>query len=109
MLSRSRIVVAAGLGLAVSFATSAGAETRYLGAYGPVVLPVDPGTGRPLGPEPAVARAVPVPSVMNGAGFGPTGNGYYADGANEGPLNGRRHVNEFVLAPARVGPPSGRP
>lgn len=103
----SRILVAAGLvGLGLACATAAGAQTTYHPADGPYVLPTDRGTGRPRPDDP---RAIPVPSVMNGGGFGLTGTGYYDDSPSEGPLNGRRRVNEYVLAPARVAPPGLRP
>nr|WP_246733105.1 hypothetical protein [Methylobacterium sp. BTF04] len=99
-----RIVLAAGL-LGLGLTGSATAQMHYLGADGPVVLPTDLGTGRPI---PDVARAIPVPSVMNGGGFGLTGTDYFSDGINEGPLNARHRPREFVLAPARIGPPDFR-
>lgn len=86
-----------GLGLT----SAANAQVVYHGANGPVVLPTSPSTGRPLPDDP---RAIPVPSVMNGGGFGLTGYDYYTDGISEGPLNKRHQPQSFVLAPARIGP-----
>lgn len=80
---------------------------------GPTVLQADPGRtqfrGRPAelvvpGPGERIIRAVPVPHVMNGGGFGLTGNDYYSDAATEGRLGARRHVNDYILAPAYKGP-----
>ena len=95
-----RSLLAAGLiGLG---SLGASAQTLYSGAQGPVVLPTSPSSGRPI---PDVPGSVPVPSVMNGAGFGLTGTDYFSDGLTEGPLNQKRRPREFVLAPARIGPP----
>ncbi|KQP05415.1 hypothetical protein ASF26_08200 [Methylobacterium sp. Leaf93] len=95
---------AAGLiGLSMSVATGAVAQTSYTASHGPYILPTDRATGRPV---PDDARAIPVPSVMNGGGFGLSGNSYFEDSPTEGPLNGRRRPHEFVLAPARVAPPA---
>ncbi|GJD52023.1 hypothetical protein OPKNFCMD_4785 [Methylobacterium crusticola] len=67
-------------------------------ARGPVVLAYAPG---PLPPGTAAGlvaiRAVPVASVTNGGAFGPTGFGYYSDGVSEGPLNGGRRINTYIL------------
>lgn len=90
--------------------TEASAQSvRYAGSHGPIVLRVDPDSGYPV-PPPAyydvrVERAVPVPSVMNGSGFGLTGTDYYSDGLHEGPLRRGIRVREFVLAPALRVPP----
>lgn len=100
MPSILRTVLAAGL---VGFALTgqAFAEVRYLAADGPVVLPTDLGTGRPLPDDP---RAIPVPSVMNGGGFGFTGTEYYSVSRSEGRLDGSTRPREYVLNPARIGP-----
>ena len=80
-----------------------------LGADGPVVLRVDPDSGLPQ-PSPyrqdlQVERAVPVPRVMNGSGFGLSGTDYYSDGLHEGSLRGGTRRNNYVLAPGlRVAP-----
>jgi hypothetical protein len=95
-----RIALAAGL-LGFGPVSTASAQMLYLGAHGPVVLPTSPSSGRPIPDDP---RAVPVPHVMNGGGFGLTGTDYYSDGVTEGPLNKRHRPREFVLAPARIGP-----
>lgn len=100
MRTTLRIVLAAGL-IGAGLTAGAGAQTLYLGANGPVVLPTSPSSGRPVPDDPA---AVPVPHVMNGGGFGLTGTDYYSDGITEGPLNKRHRPREFVLAPARIGP-----
>jgi hypothetical protein len=96
-----RTLLAAGL-IGLGFTVGASAQTLYLGANGPVVLPTSPSSGRPI---PDVPEAVPVPSVMNGGGFGLTGTDYFSDGPSEGPLNQRHRPREFVLSPARIGPP----
>lgn len=94
------------LACAIPFAAgSAEAQQgRALGAYGPVVLRVDRDTGQPIvGPERQdlrAVRAVPVPTVMNGSGFGLSGVDYYSDGLHEGPLRTGRRTNDFILAPA---------
>ena len=79
--------------------------------HGPVVYRVDPERGRFPGPpvsrdgEDLVAlRAVPVPSVMNGGGFGLSGTDYYTDGPSEAPIEVRRRVHEHVVAPAPRAP-----
>lgn len=96
-----RTVLATGL-IGLGLTASAGAQTLFLGANGPVVLPTSPYSGRPVPDDP---RAVPVPHVMNGGGFGLTGFDYYSDSITEGPLNKRHRPREFVLAPARIGGP----
>lgn len=101
MLLTLRTVLAAGL-IGLGLTAAATAQTRYLGADGPVVLPTDPNYGRPIPDDP---RAIPVPHVMNGGGFGLTGTDYFSDGITEGPLNKPHRPREFVLAPARIGPP----
>ncbi|MCJ2037208.1 hypothetical protein [Methylobacterium sp. J-068] len=100
MLLTLRTLLATGL-IGLGLTSVAGAQTLYLGANGPVVLPTSPSTGRPVPDDP---RAVPVPSVMNGGGFGLTGTDYYSDGISEGPLNKRHQPQSYVLAPARIGP-----
>jgi len=95
-----RTVLATGL-IGLGLVSGAGAQTLFLGAHGPIVLPTSPSTGRPIPDDP---RAVPVPQVMNGGGFGLTGTDYYSDSITEGPLNKRHRPREFVLAPARIGP-----
>ena len=100
MLLIMRTVLATGL-IGLGLTCAASAQTVYLGANGPVVLPTSPSSGRPIPDDP---RAVPVPHVMNGGGFGLTGTDYYSDGISEGPLNKRHRSREFVLAPARIGP-----
>lgn len=99
-----RTVLATGL-IGLCLTGTATAQTRYLGADGPVVLPTDLGTGRPIPDDP---RAIPIPQVMNGGGFGLTGTDYFSDGITEGPLNKPHRPREFVLAPARIGPPDFR-
>jgi hypothetical protein len=96
----SRTALAAGL-VALGLTGPALAEMHYLGASGPVVLPTDDATGRPLPDDP---RAIPVPSVMNGGGFGLTGTDYFTDSRSEGRLDGSTRQREFVLNPARIGP-----
>lgn len=100
MLMTLRTVLATGL-IGLGLTCAASAQTLFLGANGPVVLPTSPYSGRPVPDDP---RAVPVPHVMNGGGFGLTGTDYYSDSITEGPLNKRHRPREFVLAPARIGP-----
>lgn len=106
----SRAALALGLiGLGLPLVTSVNAQQRN-GASGPIVLRVDPDSGRPRPPfrgdEREVVNAVPVPTVMNGGGFGLSGTDYYSDGGSEGRLGQGRRVNEYILAPAlRSGPP----
>ncbi|GJD71906.1 hypothetical protein [Methylobacterium goesingense] len=100
MLLTLRTLLATGL-IGLGLTCAASAQTLFLGANGPVVLPTSPYSGRPVPDDP---RAVPVPHVMNGGGFGLTGTDYYSDSLTEGPLNKRRRPREFVLAPARIGP-----
>ena len=85
-------------------------QRRSLGSEGPVVLGVDPDSGLPLPspyrPDLRLDRAVPVPSVMNGSGFGLSGTDYYSDGLHEGRLRGGIRQNSYILAPAlRAAPP----
>lgn len=96
----SRTVLAAGL-IALGLTGPAFADMRYLGASGPVVLPTDEATGRPV---PDDSRAIPIPSVMNGGGFGLTGTDYFSDSRSEGRLDGSTGPREYVLRPARIGP-----
>ncbi len=100
--------------LTPGLATRVAAQALYYGgAQGPVVLPVDRDSGLPVPVENrgdlSVDRAVPVPSVMNGSGFGLTGTDYYSDGLHEGALRGRTRAREFVLAPALRAPPHRLP
>ena len=75
-------------------------------APGPNVLRIDRDRTAPGGPrvavngDPEIARAVPIPQIMNGGGFGVTGSEYWNDATREGRLGQRRQVNEFILAPA---------
>lgn len=110
-----RTLAAGLLGLTVA-AQSPGARAlseidraNMAAANGPVVLEVDPDRaqfrGRSLGvvvpgPGERVIRAVPVPHVMNGGGFGLTGNDYYSDATTEGRLNAHRRTHDYILAPA---------
>lgn len=103
----SRVASAAVFAASIFAATVAASAQpgRSLGTEGPVVLQVDRDSGLP---QPSrsrrdldVARAVPVPTVMNGSGFGLSGTDYYSDGRHEGPLRGGERVNNYVLAPAR--------
>lgn len=100
----SRTVLAAGL-VALGLTGPAFAEMHYLGASGPVVLPTDDATGRPIPDDP---RAIPIPSVMNGGGFGLTGTDYFSDSHSEGRLDGSTGPRDYVLNPARIGPPGFR-
>ena len=79
--------------------------------HGPVVYRLDPDRGRFRGPpvgrhgeDLAALRAVPVPSVMNGGGFGLSGTSYYTDGPSEAPIEMHRRAHEHVLAPALRAP-----
>jgi hypothetical protein len=96
----SRTFLAAGL-LALGLTGPALAEMHYLAGDGPVVLPTDEATGRPFPDDP---RAIPIPSVMNGGGFGLTGTDYFSDSRTEGRLDGSTRRREYVLNPARIGP-----
>lgn len=76
-------------------------------AAGLTVLKVHPDHGRFRPPAAGVNRAelqettaVAVPHVMNGGGFGYTGNDYYSDSTFEGTLRGRKTYNDVILAPA---------
>lgn len=100
----SRTALTAGL-VCLGLTGPACAEMHYLGASGPIVLPTDDATGRPLPDDP---RAIPVPSVMNGGGFGLTGTDYFSDSRSEGRLDGSAGPRAFVLNPARIGPPGFR-
>lgn len=101
-------LVLAGLGCAADpgAVLAQGSYDRHqaAGANGPVVLDADPGAPD----DPTRARAVPVPSVMNGGAFGLTGSNYYNDSVTEGRFGARRLVNEYVLNPGRIAPPPGR-
>ncbi len=97
----SNLVATSLIGLGLCVATGAVAQTTFSPAEGPYILPTDRATGRPVPDDP---RAIPVPSVMNGGGFGLSGTSYFEDSPTEGPLNGRRRPHEYVLAPARVAP-----
>ena len=75
-------------------------------APGPKVLRIDPDGGRFVRPrvavngDPEIERAIPLPHVMNGGGFGVTGSEYWNDATREDRLGRPRVVNEFILAPA---------
>ncbi len=111
-LSRVLILVAAlGTGPSLAQAQSLLDAANAAAANGPVVLQLDPDTGRFKGRprlavnrDPAIAYAVPIPHVMNGGGFGYSGFGYYSDATTEGRLGERRRVNEIILAPALRAP-----
>lgn len=104
--------------IGLSLSTLAHAESlidkaNRAAAAGPTVLEVDRDraqfVGRPLGAvvpgaDERIIRAVPVPHVMNGGGFGLTGTDYYNEASTEGLLGRRRHVNEYILAPALRAP-----
>ncbi|MEA1831913.1 hypothetical protein U8607_07425 [Methylobacterium durans] len=105
------LIAACLLGLPLALPPNAAAQgvpSYYMGGEGPTVLQPDPDTGRPIAPpwrpDLLAVPAVPVPHVMNGGGFGLTGNAYYNDSDSEGRLGGRRHPRVFVLVPAPVPP-----
>lgn len=104
------VLAAALVALMPAMTTDAAAQQRRsFGAEGPVVLRVDPDSGLPLPSpyhqDPQPDYAVPVPSVMNGSGFGLSGTDYYSDGLHEGRLRGGVRQNSYVLAPALRTPP----
>ncbi|HEX8418032.1 MAG TPA: hypothetical protein VF641_10565 [Methylobacterium sp.] len=108
-MSTSRLLAAIAAVVVLSPATTGQAQTLlYRGLDGPVVLDTDRGTGRPIPslrrPDLDLALAIPVPSVMNGGGFGLTGTDYYSDGATEGSFGKGRRRNEYILAPAYKNP-----
>lgn len=110
----TRTLLAASLPLLLSGTAQAETMRQRIAraaAHGPVVYQVDSERARFAGPpvgrggEDLVAmRAVPVPSVMNGGGFGLSGTGYYSDGPSEAPPDARRRRNDYVLAPALRAP-----
>ena len=90
--------------IALSWVSAGQAQTYlYRGVDGPVVLDTDLDSGRPIPslrrPDLDLARAIPVPSVMNGGGFGLTGTDYYSDGPAER-SHGRGRRGAYILAPA---------
>ena len=112
-MSFSRLLILAAALAAIP--AGAGAESlvdraNRAAASGPTVLRIDPDYGRFRGPrvavsgDPAIERAVPIPQVMNGGGFGYAGNDYYSDATTVERLGQRRRVNEFFLAPALRSP-----
>ncbi|MER2266612.1 hypothetical protein [Methylobacterium oxalidis] len=111
-MSHIRPAIAAsllGLCLAAPQGASAqGVPSYYMGGEGPTVLQVDPDSGRPVAPpyrqDLLAVPAVPVPHVMNGGGFGLTGNAYYYDSDTETTLGRRHRPRVFVLVPAPVPP-----
>lgn len=103
--------LAAGL-LCLGLAGQAAAQAPsyvFQGPDGPSVLQVDD-ADRPIVPpsRPDLAvPAIPVPQVMNGGGFGLTGNNYYDQGSMETRGAGRA-LRRYVLAPAPITGPGGR-
>lgn len=104
-----RLLVLAALVSAPTLAAAQSAVDRanLAAASGPIVLQVDPDSGRfrptkPVVPGPGqrIIRAVPVPHVMNGGGYGLSGSDYYYDASSEGRLNSRHRAKEYILAPA---------
>lgn len=101
------------LGLAGQGAAAQTLQDRpYGGARGPQVYEVDPESGRFRGPpistdgqDLRAIGAVPVPTVMNGGGFGLTGNDYYGNMLIDTPQGPRRPSDGYVLAPAYRSPP----
>ena len=113
-MARVRLLLAASLlGLAAQGAHAQTLQDRPYGeARGPVVHQVDPESGRFRGPpistegqDLRAIGAVPVPTVMNGGGFGPTGNDYYGNMLIATPQGPRRTSDGYVLAPAYKSPP----
>ena len=81
-------------------------------ATGPQVYELDRGVSqfrgqrrfRPDVGEPTTSSAVPIPHVMNGGGFGLSGNDYYSAATTVDRVGGRRRPNHFEIAPAYKGP-----
>jgi hypothetical protein len=94
------------IGFALPLGATAEASPRevVLGSEGPVLLDTDRTTGQPLPslrrPDLDPALAIPVPTVMNGGGFGLTGFDYF----DEGRFGRDRRRNGYVIAPALVAP-----
>lgn len=108
-MSTSRVLAGLAAAVVLSWVTAGQAQTYiHRGVDGPVVLDTDLDSGRPIPslrrPDLDLALAIPVPSVMNGAGFGLTGTDYYSDGPTEGSLGKGRRRNEYILAPAFKNP-----
>ncbi|KAB1076261.1 hypothetical protein [Methylobacterium planeticum] len=114
MTHAPRTVLAAsliGLGLASVSAQAQPVPYYYAAPEAPTVLQQDRDTGVLLVPpnrSDLAVPAIPVPSVMNGGGFGLTGFDYYNDSLSEGRFGARRRPKEFVLAPALIAPLPGR-
>lgn len=113
-MAHARLLILAGcLALVTGAATAQGLRDRLYGeGRAPVVVEVDPDTGRfpgpPIGRDGQDLRAVgavPVPTVMNGGGFGPTGNDYFGEMLLATPQGPRRPSDGYVLAPAYRSPP----
>lgn len=107
------LVLAAALACGTGAALAQNLQDRPYGeARGPQVYEVDPETGRFPGPpiskdgrDLRAIGAVPVPTVMNGGGFGPTGNDYFGNMFLATPQGPRRPSEGYVLAPAYRAPP----
>ncbi|GJD95998.1 hypothetical protein [Methylobacterium iners] len=110
MIDRKVIACLMLVGFALPFAATVEAAPRdvVLEREGPILLDTDRTSGRPLPslrrPDLDPAQAVPVPTVMNGGGFGLTGFDYYGDGLSEGPFGRARRRNDYVIAPALIVP-----
>lgn len=113
-MARARLLLAASLlGLAAQGAAAQTLQDRPYGeARAPVVYQVDPESGRFRGPpistdgqDLRAIGAVPVPTVMNGGSFGPTGNDYFGNMLTVTPNGPRRASDGYVLAPAYKAPP----
>lgn len=113
-VARARLLLAASLfGLVAQGASAQNLQDRPYGdARGSTVYEVDPESGRFRGPpistdgqDLRAIGAVPVPTVMNGGGFGPTGNDYYGNVLLATPQGPRRASDGYVLAPAYRAPP----
>lgn len=113
-MAPARLLLAAALlGLTAQAGQAQTLQDRPYGeARGPVVYQVDPESGRFRGPpistdgqDLRAIGAVPVPTVMNGGGFGPTGNDYFGNVLIATPQGPRRTSDGYVLAPAYKAPP----
>lgn len=108
----ARLLLAASLGLAAHAAAAQGLRDRPNGDRGPTVYEVDPESGRFVGPpiskegqDLRAIGAMPVPTVMNGGGFGITGNDYFDNMLIATPQGPRRTSDSYRLAPAYKAPP----
>lgn len=107
------LFLAASLVLVTGAAAAQGLRDRPYGeTRSPMVYEVDPETGRFPGPpiskdgqDLRAIGAVPVPTVMNGGAFGPTGNDYFGELLLATPQGPRRPSDGYVLAPAYRSPP----